>query len=126
MIKILIVEDNEINRLLLVSIIKIVAPHAQLEEAKDGIEAIAKFTQFKPDIIFMDMRMPGLNGLEATAKIRSLETLKRTVIIALTASAQKTDREICIQAGMDDYISKPIKSNAIKTILDKWLPTDQI
>jgi CheY-like chemotaxis protein len=124
MINILIVEDNEINRLLLISIINIIAPHAQLEEAKDGLEAIDKFIQFKPDLIFMDMRMPGLNGLEATARIRSLETSKRTVIIALTASAQKTDREICIQAGMDDYISKPIKSNSIKTILDKWFPTN--
>ncbi len=126
MTNILIVEDNEINRLLLVSIINIVAPHAQLEEAKDGLEAIDKFIQFKPDLIFMDMRMPGLNGLEATAKIRSLETLKRTVIIALTASAQNTDRDTCLKSGMDDYISKPIKSNAIKTILDKWLPTDKI
>jgi CheY-like chemotaxis protein len=125
MINILIVEDNDINRLLLVSIINIVAPNAQVQEAKDGLEAVDKFIQFKPDLIFMDMRMPGLNGLEATAKIRSLETSKRTVIIALTASAQKTDRDTCLAAGMDDYISKPIKSNSIKTILDKWLPTNE-
>ena len=124
MINILIVEDNEINRLLLVSIINVVAPHAQVMEAKDGLEAIEKFIQFKPDLIFMDIRMPGLNGFEATAKIRSLEMWKQTVIIALTASAQKTDRDTCLTSGMDDYISKPIKSNAIKTIFDKWLPAN--
>jgi CheY-like chemotaxis protein len=126
MIKILITEDNEINRLLLVSIINTIAPYAELMEAKDGIEAIAKFNEFKPDLIFMDMRMPGISGIEATIKIRSLETSKRTIIIALTASAQKSDRDTCLKAGMDDYISKPIKSNSLKTILDHWLPTPQI
>jgi CheY-like chemotaxis protein len=121
-INILIAEDNEINRLLLVSIINIVAPHAQLEEAKDGLEAIDKFIQFKPDLIFMDMRMPGMGGLEAASKIRLLETSTRTHIIALTASAQEADKEKCLAAGMDDFIPKPIKSNTIKAVLDRWLP----
>ncbi|MNC71188.1 Aerobic respiration control sensor protein ArcB [compost metagenome] len=73
------------------------------------------------DIIFMDVQMPGMNGLEATTVIKqTLPQEKLPVIIAVTANALKGDRELCLEAGMDEYISKPLRSEAISSIIGKF------
>jgi len=74
------------------------------------------------DIILMDVRMPEMNGLEATEIIRQRWPDKKPLIIAVTAYGQDVDREKCLKAGMDDYISKPIKLEDFKNMLQKYIP----
>lgn len=119
-LKILIAEDNVINMLLIKTILKSLFPKAQLIESENGEEAIEKFIETAPDIILMDIQMPLLNGLEATKKIRTLEFNSTIPIIALTAGTLKEDREHCISAGMNDFISKPIVKDTIKNVILKW------
>jgi two-component system sensor histidine kinase/response regulator len=120
-LRILVVEDDSTNRVLATNILKrngyIVAI------AKDGVEAVEMCSFDSFDLILMDAQMPNMNGLEATAAIRKLEEAsgRRTPILALTAYAMDGDRERCIEAGMDDYMSKPIHAkdllSRIKTLI---------
>ncbi len=120
-VKVLIAEDNEMNMALAKVIIEKALPKAKLLEAWDGEAAVALFRQEKPDLIFMDVQMPKMDGYDATEQIRSLETEGRVPIVALTAGSMKGEAEICFEAGMDDFISKPIVNNAIEKVLQKWL-----
>ena len=120
--KILIVEDNPVNRFLANSILKKIAPNAKLISAVNGAEAIKKFKKNKPDIIFMDIQMPILSGIEAAIAIRELEEVPaHTPIIALTARALKNEREKCLAIGMDDYLTKPIVLEDLRSVLFKHL-----
>ncbi len=119
--KILIAEDNEMNMTLVKVILDELMPGAELLEAWDGEEAIELYKRSDPHLIFMDIQMPKVDGYVATAKIRELETDKHVPIVALTAGSLKGEKENCLRAGMDDYISKPIVNNAIKAVLIKWL-----
>jgi PAS domain S-box-containing protein len=120
-LKIMIVEDNKINMLLLKTIIKNIIPQAIIFEIFNGQEATLKFETLNPDIIFMDIQMPLMNGYEATKEIRSLNLGKNTPIIAVTAGAEKEEKEKCIKIGMNDYISKPIARGIIEETLIKWV-----
>jgi CheY-like chemotaxis protein len=108
--KILVVEDNE-NNSILVSHILTKHGYAAVT-AKDGLEALAWVRKESFDLILMDVQMPNLGGLETTAEIRRMEqsSNRRTPIIALTAHVLKGDRERCLDLGMDDYVTKPIRS----------------
>lgn len=120
-LKILIAEDNKTNQLVLKTMLK--KEPILLTIAHNGAEAVDSFTDQKPDLILMDMSMPEMDGLEATLKIRALESregLQRTPIIALTANAMKGDRERCLKAGMDDYLSKPIRKEMLIQTIQKW------
>ena len=120
-LNILVAEDNKTNQLVLKTMLKITKAHLRI--AQNGREAVAIFPQLKPDLILMDMSMPEMDGLEATRKIRDLEAeagLPRTPIIALTANAMKGDRQRCIDAGMDDYLSKPIRKDKLLYTIEKW------
>jgi PAS domain S-box-containing protein len=123
--KILVADDNVINMTLAKAVIKKVLPNAILIEAVNGKIATERFVQEKPSIVFMDIQMPEMNGYEAAMEIRRLERLSgnpsRVPIIALTAGAIKGEREKCLEAGMDDFITKPIANNAINLALEKWL-----
>jgi PAS domain S-box-containing protein len=119
--KILIVEDNKINMLLTKTLLKQIIPKSTIYESEDGEKAIIKAVEINPDIILMDIQMPLVNGYEATKKIRKLDLLKDTLIIALTAGTVVGEKEKCIQAGMNDYLSKPIVKQTLKDILEKWL-----
>jgi PAS domain S-box-containing protein len=90
--------------------------------AKDGLDGIDQAKRTHPDLILMDLQMPRMNGLEATAKLRSDPDFKHTPIIALTALAMSGDRERCIAAGMDEYISKPVNLKALVKIIQSCLP----
>ncbi|WP_291123445.1 PAS domain-containing hybrid sensor histidine kinase/response regulator, partial [Flavobacterium sp. UBA6046] len=120
-LKVMIVEDNKINMLLLNTIVKKVFLNAVVFEILNGQEAFVQFETINPDIIFMDIQMPIMNGWEATKAIRNLETGKNVPIIAVTAGTDKEEKDKCIEAGMNDYISKPIKKGVIEETMIKWI-----
>ncbi len=119
-INILIAEDDEVSR----TIIEKVATKRgwQVTLAKNGEEAVEIFKQKRFDLVLMDIQMPIMNGCVATGLIRAYEYLKRTrtPIIALTAYAIKGDMEKCLEAGMDDYLSKPVILNQFNEMVLKW------
>lgn len=119
--KILIVEDNEINMKLIKAILK--TKGYILVEAKDGEEALQAVVIERPDLILMDIQIPKIDGLEATRRIRKMEELGNTLIIALTAHAMEGDREKILDAGCDGYIAKPIDTRTfpleVEAILSK-------
>ena len=104
--KILIVEDNGDSRELLIKILK--ARGCQIIEAADGEEALQKVSEERPDLILMDISIPKIDGYEVTRRLRDQQDFQDIPIIALTAHAMKGDREKALEAGCDDYISKPI------------------
>ena len=118
---ILIVDDVDINLKLAKNMIRQIFPNGIIVLAANGIQAVEEFKKQKPDIIFMDIQMTEMNGFEATIEIRKLEKDKRTPIIALTAGTVKEEVEKCFQAGMDDYVSKPIIKKRFEEILQKWV-----
>jgi PAS domain S-box-containing protein len=120
-VKILIAEDNIINMMLAITIMKRIAPNAQLLEATNGVEAVNMAIAQQPDLIFMDIQMPEMNGFEATASIRDNKRLNAIPIIALTAGNVKEEKEKCIAAGMDDFVVKPIVEETLVLVLQKWL-----
>ena len=119
-IKILIVDDDNVNRLLARTVLKQINADIITLEAVNGKEAIEIFQKEKPEIIFMDIQMPELNGYDATIEIRKLEIEKKIPIIAFTASTVKEKIEKYFDAGMDDYVSKPFKKDKIFEMLNKW------
>lgn len=120
-IRILIVEDNKINMLLIKTLLKIVIPNCIILEASDGIGAIKLCKKEQLDLILMDIHMPVKNGYETTAEIRKLKKAKKIPIIALTAGILLEEKEKCLEAGMNDYITKPIIKSNLELILHKWL-----
>jgi len=119
--KILVVEDNKINMLLTKTILKSLFPEIIIYEGSDGEEAVKQFAEVQPDIVLMDIQMPVMNGYEATKVIRQTETGKNTPIIALTAGTVKGEKENCLEAGMDDYITKPIIRSILEEVILKWI-----
>ena len=120
----LIAEDNSVNMILAVTILKRIAPNARIIEAKDGLTAVKICEKEWPDLVLMDIQMPGMNGYEATEAIRALESNTHVPIIALTAANIKRERERCYKSGMDDFIVKPVVEATISALLDKWLDFD--
>ncbi|MCC9071104.1 PAS domain S-box protein [Flavobacterium sp. F-65] len=118
-IKFLIVEDNNVNRLLLRATIKNLFINAIIYDAENGKEAVELYKTVDPDIIFMDIQMPVMNGYEATVAIRKLKSGKKIPIIAVTAGAEKDEKQNCINAGMTGYISKPIIKGSIEKAIIK-------
>ncbi|WP_229335616.1 PAS domain S-box protein [Flavobacterium sp. ALJ2] len=118
-IKFLIVEDNNVNRLLLKATIKNLFINAIIYDAENGEQAVELYKTIDPDIIFMDIQMPIMNGYEATKAIRKLKSGKKIPIIAVTAGAEKDEKQNCINAGMTGYISKPIIKGSIEKAIIK-------
>ncbi|MCD4682866.1 MAG: response regulator [Bacteroidales bacterium] len=122
-VKILLAEDNEANQFLIKAITK--SKDWDITVVDDGDQAVEQFKKDKFDLVLMDVQMPVMNGYEATKLIREFEVEKgtHTPIIALTAYAMKSDRDLCLEAGMDDYISKPFKRqqflDKIAEVIDK-------
>ena len=120
-ITVLIVEDNRINMLLLKTIIKNLPIKTTVFEVVNGKQAVEQFETINPDIIFMDIQMPIMNGYEATKLIRNIKTGQNVPIIAITAGTEKEEKEKCIKSGMDDYIPKPIIKGIIEETFIKWI-----
>lgn len=117
----LIAEDNKVNMLLLKTIIKNLYKNAVIYECENGRDALEKFQNCTPDIIFMDIQMPVMNGYETTKIIRNSSRGEKIPIIAVTAGAEKEERNKCLSLGMNDYISKPILKGTVEHILLQWL-----
>jgi len=119
-IKILIAEDNAINMLLTKTYLKDILPQALIIDAKDGTEAVEQYHKESPDLILMDIQMPRLNGIEATRKIRAMESNIEIPIIALTAGSLPGEKEKCLQAGMSDFLTKPLLKQTLSDMIKKW------
>lgn len=117
-LEILLAEDNLVNQRL--SLIVLEKFGYKADTVENGEEVIEALNKKKYDLIFMDVQMPLKDGYEATKEIRKNKAISQPVIIAVTANAMQGDREKCLNAGMDDYISKPIKIEEIMQVLTKW------
>jgi signal transduction histidine kinase/DNA-binding response OmpR family regulator/HPt (histidine-containing phosphotransfer) domain-containing protein len=117
--RILLVEDNPINQMVATEILS--SADIIIHKAGNGLEAIEILKEMDFDAVLMDIQMPGMDGIEATGIIRNDLKLSRLPIIAMTANAMTGDREKCINAGMNDYISKPIESRQIFSVLSRWI-----
>ncbi len=120
---ILIAEDVSINMLLITSLIYDIIQKPVIIDALNGEQAVEKFKRARPDIVLMDIHMPELDGLNATRQIRVYEEKHgfHTPIIALTAGAFDKEKESCFEAGMDDFLTKPIDISELKRVLKKYL-----
>ncbi|OQY39572.1 MAG: hypothetical protein B6226_01640 [Candidatus Cloacimonetes bacterium 4572_65] len=117
-LKILLAEDNHINQKLALRVLEIMGYQATV--ANNGLEVLDALEQKEYDLIFMDIQMPEMDGFEATHKIVETWSDDRPFIVAMTANAMQGDRELCIEAGMDDYITKPLQLDLIQKTLEKW------
>ncbi len=117
----LVVEDNELNRLLAGELLTGVG--LVVDFAHDGRQAVDRLTQPDADygLVFMDMQMPVMDGLDATRLIRQLPGREHLPIVAMTANAMVEDSDRCLAAGMNDYISKPFRPEALWALLGRWL-----
>ena len=118
--RMLVAEDNSVNQRLLSLLLR---KHAtEIVVVTNGLQAVGRFAEGSFDCVLMDCQMPELDGYEATRQIRAWELAhgkKRTPIIALTANARPGDRQLCIDAGMDDYLSKPLRSDDLLSVLER-------
>jgi CheY-like chemotaxis protein len=117
-LRILVAEDNPVNQKLTLRILSKLG-YANVDLAHNGLEAVEKFDEKFFDVILMDVQMPEMDGLEATRLIRT-KRYHQPIIISMTANAMQGDRELCLQAGMNDYVSKPVKLEALVSVLEKW------
>ena len=118
--RILVVDDDENNRDLALEIFQ--PTGLTVEMAFTGVEAVEMATATAYDLILMDMRMPRMDGLEATHRIRQLPGYARTPILAMTGNTFREDREKCLESGMNDFIPKPVRLEELYTKLLEWLP----
>jgi two-component system, sensor histidine kinase and response regulator len=118
--RVLIAEDNEVNQHVIETMLA--KRGFQVDIANDGAEALAKLAHGRYAAVFMDCQMPNVDGYEATGRIRASERDgARLPVIAMTAHAMAGDRERCLEAGMDDYLSKPLRPEALDAVLERWL-----
>ncbi|MDH3786085.1 MAG: response regulator, partial [Acidobacteriota bacterium] len=126
-VRALVAEDNRINQRLAKLILEKLG--CDVDVVADGLAAVERSRRCNYDVVFMDCQMPELDGYEATARIRAREDesngSRHLPIIAMTANAMMGDREHCIAQGMDDYVSKPIKPDAFRQIIERWATRDE-
>jgi two-component system, sensor histidine kinase and response regulator len=121
--KILVVDDNAGNRLLLKYNLE---GYFDIDFASNGYSAINKFKETKYDLIIMDIHMPELDGIETTIQIRQMENGNRTPIFAVTSNMFREQKLKCIEAGMDDYIVKPIHAKAMVERINHYFSSSSI
>lgn len=119
--KLLVVEDNEMNRTMLVRRLRRLG--FEVVEAENGREAVAAVHQHRPDLVLMDMNLPGVDGWTATRTLKSDRCTAATPVIALTAHAMSADREHALAVGCNDYVTKPIDLPQLLAIIATCLPT---
>jgi two-component system sensor histidine kinase/response regulator len=118
--RVLLVEDNDINQIVASEILAEVG--LLVDIAADGVEAVRMVQERRYDVVLMDMQMPVMDGVEATTHIRRIKALDDMPIIAMTANAMDRDRERCLQAGMNDFVSKPFEPAELWRVLAQWTP----
>lgn len=118
--RILLAEDNLINQKVAIGLLQALGYTADL--ATNGVEVLEALKRAPYDLILMDCQMPELDGYETTQHIRASKTLPKPRIIAMTANAMRGESEKCLAAGMDDYLSKPVRLEALREMLTRWMP----
>lgn len=114
---VLVAEDNPTNRMVITAMLTRLG--CDVDTAHDGAEALEMAQKRTYDVVFMDVMMPGVDGLEATRRLRRLELARRPYVIALTAGVARTDRDRCEDAGMDDFVAKPIQLDDVRAALQR-------
>jgi signal transduction histidine kinase/CheY-like chemotaxis protein/HPt (histidine-containing phosphotransfer) domain-containing protein len=120
-VRILLAEDNAVNQKVAIAVLTKMGYHADV--AANGLEVLKALETIPYDLVLMDVHMPEMDGLEATRRIRDDKSAVRNhliPVVAMTASAMKGDREMCLDAGMNDYISKPINPGELARALERW------
>lgn len=117
--KVLLVEDNEVNRIVAIELLE--QAHVKVDTAENGEIALSKLKQNSYDCVLMDVQMPVMDGYETTKQLRSIPGCHALPVIAMTANAMSNDRDRCVQADMNDFISKPILPEKLYAALIKWL-----
>ena len=118
-LSILVVDDSEVNRALASAQVERLGHTCEL--APSGLEGLKKISSSSYDLVFMDWHMPDLDGLETTRRARALgQSIDQPTIIAMTASVMTGDRELCLEAGMDDYLAKPVSIADLSNMINKW------
>ena len=126
-LRILLAEDNITNQQVALGILRKMGLHA--DAVANGAEAVKALETLPYDLVLMDVQMPEMDGLEATQRIRAPQSAvanHKIPVIAMTAHAMQGDRERCLEAGMDDYITKPVDPQALAQALNKWLPEEMV
>jgi CheY-like chemotaxis protein len=121
--RILLAEDNVINQKVALGLLNNIGYGADV--ANNGLEVLAALDLRPYDLILMDCQMPELDGYETTQRIRARADLKSMRIIAMTANAMRGESEKCIEAGMDDYLSKPVRLETLRDMLSRWMPAEK-
>jgi signal transduction histidine kinase/CheY-like chemotaxis protein len=120
-LKILIVEDVEINMMMMRALLTTILPASELIEAENGVKALEAFSVHHPDLVLMDVQMPEMDGIEATRAIRALENDVHIPVIALTAGVLREEQEKCIEAGMDEILTKPLNPEKFRNTIKKYI-----
>ncbi|NND49299.1 MAG: response regulator, partial [Rhizobiales bacterium] len=126
--RVLLAEDNEINAMLAIAMLERAGHEVvRVEDGRKAVDALTASVSERPfDLVLMDIHMPELDGIEATRQIRAMALGRdgngpaSTPIVALTANAMVEDRERCVSAGMDDYVSKPLDKDDIEQVIARW------
>jgi CheY-like chemotaxis protein len=117
----LLVEDNQVNQLVASSLLKKLGH--RVDHAENGQRALEALQKRRYDLVLMDCQMPVMDGYEATRAIRRNPEWQTLPIIAVTANVMQGDREDCLEAGMNDYITKPYKRDELRAVIDRWAPS---
>jgi signal transduction histidine kinase/CheY-like chemotaxis protein/HPt (histidine-containing phosphotransfer) domain-containing protein len=123
--RVLLVEDYNVNQVFAEKLLKKMG-FCHIDLAENGVQALQQYRTHNYDMIFMDCQMPELDGYQTTEKLRMMEegTPLHTPIVAMTANAMMGDREKCLKSGMDDYLSKPLRTEHLKKIIESWFVLD--